>query len=419
MPIAIILLFFSAIVLLAMAFPDIRSTGLRSVRATEFWIPASLTLWPTWVLMTKRLMEEIEIPQTLWFAAQTAPALVLAAVHIGLRLFSFRGARTTVGIGAMTVALLVLATTVAATFTDQSWQHGILALQLALAVGLAGVRRWQAVIDGIVGSVLAMVVSAAAYGVIFPAAFRTDCHDNFAKCELLGGFVSVGGGSGSNAFGITLAMLGGVLVYVFPRLRGALAGVAIGVAILATGARLATVCAAAVFALAWFSAHMGWARRLLPLGAGGFGLLSIITAAWPFPENAFTDRAVLWERARVMIADHPFFGHGLSYWARDAITQTNPSDSYAPHNLWLDPLVAVGFMGTAVLVVALVISFHHADPRARAIAWVLLAGILCMGTFESTVMPFRIGPIPACFPVLLLLLTASQRPRESQGRRET
>ncbi|ALJ19045.1 O-antigen ligase family protein [Microbacterium sp. No. 7] len=398
----------SAALIVAVSFSALRKAGTRALRATEFWIPVALTVWPAWMQMF-RIGSGTEASDSAWFAASIAPALAISGLHIVLRAVGLSKRRTIIGVGSAAIVVLVGIATIAAALTGQSWQHGVLALTLVVAASLSGIHRWDAVVHGVLVSVLLMLVSTAVYALAAPGAFRTDCGDNISKCELLGGFVSIGVGSGSNAFGITLAMLVGVVVYRLRATRGAIAGIAVVVTVLSTGARLATACAAAVALIAWLASIAPWARRLLPYGAGAFGMLSIVTAVVPFPDDAFTERATLWGRARAMIAESPVFGHGISHWVRDAATQPPPPRSYAPHNLWLDPLVAVGFAGVAVLVAGIALGVWFARRRTRGVAWVLVAGVLCAGVFESTVMPFRFGPIPAGFLVLLLLLTASQR----------
>lgn len=345
-------------------------------------------------------------PVTVTTVVSAAPALLLAGFHGFHRFREIRQGQAMIGAAATVIAIMGLIVTTAAALSGQSWEHGIIALALTLAVAVARPSRREEVLLGIVASVVTMIASAAVYAVLVPNGFRAVCG---RKCEMLGGFVSIGLEGGSNAFGITLAMLSGIVIYRLTKIRGALAGAALVLVCLATGARLATAATAIVVVLAWLAANTTFGRRILPYSVAALSTVSIVTAAVLFPDESFTRRAMLWDRARAMIEQRPFFGHGISHWVRDASTQPEPTNSYAPHNIWLDLLVSIGFIGTLTLVAAIGLGVWLAQSDSQVTIWLLLAGIIGIGAFESTVMPFRFGPMPSGFLLLLLLLTVTQR----------
>jgi exopolysaccharide production protein ExoQ len=177
----------------------------------------------------------------------------------------------------------------------------------------------------------------------------------------------------------------------------------------ASGARLATACAAVSALAGWAALHPRLRRPALATALVGGVAISLATALVPLPPDALTQRATLWARARDLVVESPLVGHGLSSWVRAAATSPPPTASYSPHNVWLEPAVAMGIGGVVVLVAVIGVGWALCRPEARTAVTLLLIGILVAGAFEATAMPVRIGPVPAGFPLLLLMLTAGQR----------
>lgn len=407
MPLATLISAAGAILVLLGSSLHLRRAHLGHLRQLEFWVPPAAALWPflSTVLLQLIGIQPSDVARSL---IALTPLLALGAMRIVL---SIARRQTRVGVTAVGIAAVTVAAAVVAAFTGQSWAWGLLAVSSIVSVGLSARDRVPAVLAGVGASVAGLSLLLAAWGLLIPGlAFRDDCGANEAKCSLLGGFVSIGMWGGSNAFGITLAMIMGIAVWRAGRLGGALIAIGAVAVVLASGARLATACAVVIVAFAML-AQTRYARPVVWSATGLAALGSTVIAATPFPPDSFTERAALWDRARAMIAERPLFGHGLSHWVRDAVTQPHPPRSYSPHNIWLDLLVAVGFVGTGAIVIAVVAGLVLAVRAHRIPVLLLTTGILTVGAFEATMMAYRPGPIPGGMLVLVLLLTAAQRDR--------
>src|SRR5690606_32826604 len=136
------------------------------------------------------------------FLASFGPLMGLSTLLIIRAVWMRHG---TVGVAAAGLAGLTLIASVAAALAGQSWLHGLMALLVLAGSGSVVQRCLTDLVDGILVAAVSMCTMLGAYAVLLPQfSIRTDCQDNLAKCELLGGFISVGQGSGSNAFAITL-----------------------------------------------------------------------------------------------------------------------------------------------------------------------------------------------------------------------
>lgn len=76
-------------------------------------------------------------------------------------------------------------------------------------------------------------------------------------------------------------------------------------------------------------------------------------------DMTLTGRTVLWQRAQVLIAEHPWLGHGFqAFWRRDYVEAEGRWRSFHMpsrtgfnfHNLYLEAAVGLGWIGVAALV---------------------------------------------------------------------
>src|SRR5690606_27377268 len=375
-----------------------------------FWLAPAAAVWPSVALIIASLPAAAHLLDTddALFALQYAPLMGVSVFLIGRTVIQRRhlpGAATAI------ITIVAICVAVASAVSGQSGAHGLIAgVVLAGCAVIAGPGR-PLLADRVVLSVASLCVLLAVYAAAFPfAAIRTDCQQNAAKCDLLGGFISIGQMSGSNAFGITLAMLAAFAVHRVRWSRAIMLSIAVCGSTLASGARLATACAV-VCCLVGLLAKVRWGRVWTVCMLVVAGLSSLTFALVPFPPHSFTDRAVIWGRAREMIADAPWFGHGLSFWVRDAVTQTSPPRTYSPHNMWLDLGVAAGLVGTVLIAAAAALGILLSRTQDRIPLMLLVIGILVAGCWEGTFMPFRINPIPAGMVILLAHLSVSQSPQ--------
>jgi len=391
-----------------------RGVSFREWRSLAFWIPPVVIVWPSIALILGALpiASGVFRGDVVVFGLQVMPSVLVCLLLMARAVVERKRVG---GVSALIVSAVVLVGGVFSVVAGQSLLHALVALAVVAGCAFVRNREARAIADALVISVAGMCVLLASYGLLLPGlAVRTDCQQNTAKCDLLGGFLSIGQESGSNAFGITLAMVAAFAVYRLRWSRAVMLTAAVCATILASGARLATACAAASCAIGLLAKARG-GRTWAAVALSAATVASLIFAVVPFPPHSFTDRAILWGRARQMILDAPWFGHGLSFWVRDAATQPPPPRSYSPHNLWLDLGVAGGMIAVLVLVVAVLLGLWLSAPEARTGALLILTGIVVVGCFESTFMPFRINPVPAGMVVLLAYLSVNQRTGRLRG----
>lgn len=400
---AVVLAFFGAASLLVVAWRTIREISRATLQTVEFWMPVAIVFWPLFAsLISHRLVDML--PADARFFAMFGPILGLSIVQL-IRLIA---RRVRVGVAGVVLVPLVAAVAVSAALTGQSWQHGALALIALCGVTVAGPGTVRAVTDGTVASIVATACIPAVYAFLAPGSVQSECGNNPTKCDVLGGYIATGVGGGNNALGLTLAIVCGVLVHVLGGWRGAVAGVAIATITLATGARLATAAAVAIALVALLArTSLRWAVA----GSGAMAAISLVMAFAPLPDSFLTNRGMLWARARNFISEQPLLGHGLSFWVRDDPPEMHPT--YAPHNLWLELLVASGALGCLAVVIGIGIGAWAVRPDQRGLTLSLVTGVVVVGAVEATIMPYRLGPLPVGFLLLVLFLATLGSPRQS------
>lgn len=403
-PVVVALLSASA---LAVALPHPRLTTLgRGLAVPEFWIPFAACVWPVVNAAVESATGGIA-PEPIRSAILAAPSGLVAVWFVALRTRE-RSLWTLPPTGTILLGAVGVVAVWAAC-TGQSWQQcalSALALTPALLVrkGMLGY-----VVAGICTTVVLLSIGLALYGLALGGAESArGCTVNPTKCELLGSYIAVGIDGASNAFAITLAVLSPIVVLAARRRRSIWVVLGLVGSAVASGGRLAALslcCAVGGVA----AASLLRRTRLFPMVCALACAGGVATAVIPLPGPWFTYRAELWSRARGMIVESPLWGHGPSFWVRNAVTQPMPSGSYSPHNLWLDLLVAAGVSGVAVLVTAVWLGVRAVPAGRRRWVWAALTGLAAAGIFEATVMPFRFGPLFGCLVTVVAVLGAAAR----------
>jgi O-antigen ligase len=129
--------------------------------------------------------------------------------------------------------------------------------------------------------------------------------------------------------------------------------------------------------------------------------LSLLPLLMTFSDDAFTSRGVLWRSAKQLINDSPIIGNGQSYWTHQFSSQGFVAN-YGTHNIWLDNLVAFGFVGLSLFMFTL-LSIRR--RRVNSELYVLLATVFILGTTESS---FQLWKLSGGMPFFLLILLFSK-----------
>ena len=250
---------------------------------------------------------------------------------------------------------------------------GMLAVYLACCVG----SRPQVIGQGLTAGAWLLVVVSCVVGLVFPDVAALPC--NLGKCGLTGELF-VGALDDENQLAITLSM---VLPFVFLTVRGpariALVG-AVTALVALSGSRSSLIAIVAVVAV-MIVVHTAGSRAVRLLApAVAVGALAVLLFPLPVHDDrAFTGRGGLWRLALSMVESSPFIGLGQDAWgAQAAVRNVGANAGYSPHNLWLDALVAGGWVSALLVVTAVLVQVHRSGDQRL---WVLLP--LAMAIMEG------------------------------------
>jgi hypothetical protein len=212
-------------------------------------------------------------------------------------------------------------------------------------------------------------------------------------------------GGSQNGFSISVALLGIALVFVQRSFRRRLyvLCLVIPLAILG-GSRTAVYTLVGIGLVQLFSTisqNYGLIRILHKITFIGSLGLSLLPLFMNFSDDAFTSRGVLWRSAKQLINDSPIIGNGQSYWTHQFSSQGFVAN-YGTHNIWLDNLVAFGFVGLSLFIFTL-LSIRR--RRVNSERYVLLATVFILGTTESS---FQLWKLSGGMPFFLLILLFSK-----------
>lgn len=138
-----------------------------------------------------------------------------------------------------------------------------------------------------------------------------------------------------------------------------------------------------------------------------FVISTICYSAYPlwghYTEKAFTERGALWLYAKSLIGDAGLVGFGTSFWTRLGVTQGFVAN-YGTHNMWLDVLVSLGYLGLIILLCILASFFIKKDSINLKI---LVACLIFSGMNESTFILWKLYPVS----IVLIVLSVIERKR--------
>jgi hypothetical protein len=160
-------------------------------------------------------------------------------------------------------------------------------------------------------------------------------------------------------------------------------------------------------------------KALLPLtlffcASLGFGL----TLGWPTLaprleqlDDGFEGRRLMYESARPMAEDFPFYGTGPGTFETASYLYPRPDIFWPPqlHNDWLETRITFGYVGCALLGLALctiavrwfLCGGIHGGRRFVALVWLAIGGCLAHARFDF---PFQVHSILLLFLVLCAIL---------------
>ncbi|ROP74751.1 O-antigen ligase [Curtobacterium sp. PhB115] len=141
------------------------------------------------------------------------------------------------------------------------------------------------------------------------------------------------------------------------------------------------------------------------------GLLTVAVAALPFlrwSAGSFTGRATLWQIATdELVPRSPIFGHGASYWVRQAATAQLQAN-YSTHNMAVEILVTAGAWGIACMAVILFSATQsRATPGVQSLCVAMIGIWLASGLTEVTSLPGRTYLYPAFLTFILMVCQSS------------
>lgn len=254
-------------------------------------------------------------------------------------------------------------------------------------------HRWRLndFLLGVRESLMAALALFSILALLWPKFFGP-CRSD--KCSLWD--VQIGSAGSANALGVALAATA-VVACIGLRPRATVAVCFLALAIIdltCSRSALFVIGAGIASAVVPISAgRIGDVYRRLILVATGLLVLIIPFLNWG-PEE-LTERPILWDRAKLLIADNPVFGYGTSFWVRQGRTNELAAN-YSTHNLGLETLVSFGALGLLLTVAAICAAVWASQNQSPSL--IILALWLGAGVTEVAAAPGR----PYLFPGLLV-----------------
>lgn len=309
---------------------------------------------------------------------------------------------------------------------------GMIALAVAIVLPAivsptAGYSR-EGFLSGVTAGTSAMLVLIALQVLLQPSIYIGPCRGD--KCSVWG--EALGPLGLGNAIGVCLAVIAPLSMIISSgAVRTAVTLLAGATLVDLTSSRSAMIAfaVAAVIActyrVAVWHALRGrkpeirsrrWREARLTMSAGVLGVAVVVAAVplWRWRPGAFTGRADLWSYALGhVIPESLFFGHGSSYWVRQAAT-VQLQANYATHNLLTEILVSAGLWGAVWLTIGVFASTKVGrDTRLN------LVGIAAVGIWLSSCItevssaPGRLYLMAALFPLVIALAQSRDRVADS------
>ena len=158
------------------------------------------------------------------------------------------------------------------------------------------------------------------------------------------------------------------------------------------------------------------------LAAGAyFGWTSLGARLAEFPDG-FRNRELMYETARMISRENPVFGTGPGTFEHAFQIYRQSTDEYWPaqlHDDWLELLLTFGWVGFALILVALALVVTHpfstrgipASRRFIWLIWLALAGCLLQARWDF---PFRVYSVVLLFLALCSVLTVLAKAERSK-----
>lgn len=279
---------------------------------------------------------------------------------------------------------------------NQSWFGALSLAPLIVAISIGNFNEKEIELGlwlSISIIALATTFTIAGYRVLMPC--RPD------KCMIIKETLDFNGTQ--NGFSISIALIGLILMYLTKvmRLRIALF-VTIAFFVILGGSRSAffTFLFIGLGLLISLRSTESKISKALPLI---ISILAVTLSLYPifanFSDQSLTLRGVLWRNAKIAILNNPIIGNGPSYWTHQFSTGGFTAN-YGTHNIWLDNLVAFGFIGLILFVIitgSLYTSAHNSDLS------ILISTIFTLGAIESSFQIWKLsGGVP--FFIIIILL---------------
>lgn len=239
----------------------------------------------------------------------------------------------------------------------------ILLGMIAVYAGVAVPIDRRAAAHGVTAGLVVLMASCVFVGLVSPSIASLPC--NLGKCGFTGELF-IGSMDSENQLAITLAMaLPFALLGLHGLARSSVAA-ACAVLIVLSGSRSSQIALVGLLVL-WLVARgeRPAARVLLGVVTAAMALVALLLPLAVRNPDAFTGRGGLWQLALKMVGSSPWIGLGQDAWgAQAAVGNVGSNAGYSPHNLWLDALVAGGWISTGLVVVAILLRFRGLRERS-------------------------------------------------------
>lgn len=281
---------------------------------------------------------------------------------------------------------------------NQSWIGALSLVPLVLAIAFGNFSMYDIEL-GLAWSLA--IISAGAFIITTFFNGLTPCRED--KCLVFEYTFDFSGSQ--NGFSISVALLGIALVFIQKSFRIRIYVLLLVIYLTLLGGSRTAVYTVVIIGLVQLFSTISQSNRLKRAlhkitFIGSFGL-SLSPLYMTFSDDAFTSRGVLWRSAKQLIQESPIIGNGQSYWTHQFSTRGFVAN-YGTHNIWLDNLVAFGFVGLSLFVLTL-LSIRR--RREKSELYVLLAAVFILGTTESS---FQLWKLSGGIPFFLLVLLFSK-----------
>ena len=324
-------------------------------------------------------------------------AIILALASFGIIAKGVMfGSPQSVGLPIVFLGIYVVWAAMNGFLLNQSWIGSLSLVPLILAIAFGNIS----LIEIELGLSLSLaIITSGAFLISLNREGLMDCRMD--KCLIVTKTFNFVGSQ--NSFSISVALLGITLMYIQKDLRQRIYIFIIALYLTILGGSRSAVYTLIIIGTLLALAKVLKSRVLillimrvtLVISLGG----SLIPIYMTFTDDAFTSRGILWRKAKEQIRENWILGNGQSFWTRQ-YSFGGFVANYGTHNIWLDNLVAFGFVGLVLFLTTLI---SIKIDRESSELYVLLSAIFILGSTESSFQFWKLsGGIPY-FLVLLLI----------------